>query len=296
MQQQHDEVLDAEDVLGKRIDPDSAAGQCDDREENAGAALEVMSRFAADPKWLIYLPPTMSPCETSDEPGLLEHPARRSPITQRRASRGRLRGEAHGLPCRGHRLPGRAAAGSASGLPTGSGIVYTRTGRRFFNDPALEAASRPGTCRPRPAPRSGPSWRRLGLPRLRTDAVVGQGPGALRTQYAAVGAAGLGLAARGGGRPCAGGGAAGRRGTGSCSGPRRSTGAGSRTWPVRRAYRRYCWPVDSLADLKLAPFHLLATEGHVHTEQDHPWHMETLAGICRAIPSSCWPPPTRSWT
>ena len=29
------------------------------------AALEVMSRFAANPKWLIYLPPTMSPCETS---------------------------------------------------------------------------------------------------------------------------------------------------------------------------------------------------------------------------------------
>jgi len=45
------------------------------REENATAALEVMSRFAANPKWLIYLPPIMSPCETSNEPGLLEHPA-----------------------------------------------------------------------------------------------------------------------------------------------------------------------------------------------------------------------------
>src|SRR5207237_43942 len=45
------------------------------REENARAALEVMSRFAADPRWLIYLPPTMSPPATSAEPGLLEHPA-----------------------------------------------------------------------------------------------------------------------------------------------------------------------------------------------------------------------------
>src|SRR5258707_10976940 len=26
------------------------------------------------PKWLIYLPPTMSPCETSKRDGLLEHP------------------------------------------------------------------------------------------------------------------------------------------------------------------------------------------------------------------------------
>ena len=46
------------------------------REENATAALEVMSRFAANPKWLIYLPPTMSPCETSEQDGFLEHPPR----------------------------------------------------------------------------------------------------------------------------------------------------------------------------------------------------------------------------
>ena len=34
---------------------------------------------------------------------------------------------------------------------------------------------------------------------------------------------------------------------------------------VRRyieAYRRYCWPVGELGDYKLAPFHLLASEGH----------------------------------
>ena len=48
------------------------------------------------------------------------------------------------------------------------------------------------------------------------------------------------------------------------------------------AYRRYCWPVQSLADYKLAPFHLLATEGKVHTDRDHLWHMETLKRICQA--------------
>jgi protein phosphatase len=47
------------------------------------------------------------------------------------------------------------------------------------------------------------------------------------------------------------------------------------------AYRQYCWPVVSLNDLKLAPFHLLATEGHVHTDKNHVWHMETLARVCR---------------
>ena len=48
------------------------------------------------------------------------------------------------------------------------------------------------------------------------------------------------------------------------------------------AYRRYCWPVRSLADLKLAPFHLLATEGSVHVDKDHTWHMDTLARACGA--------------
>jgi protein phosphatase len=46
------------------------------------------------------------------------------------------------------------------------------------------------------------------------------------------------------------------------------------------AYRRYCWPVDSIDDLKLAPFHLLATESTVHSSKDHDWHMQTLARLC----------------
>src|SRR5262249_29172991 len=50
------------------------AGRITIREDNAAAALEVMSRFAIDPRWLIYLPPTMSPVATSARPGLLEHP------------------------------------------------------------------------------------------------------------------------------------------------------------------------------------------------------------------------------
>src|SRR5258707_3538307 len=50
------------------------------------------------------------------------------------------------------------------------------------------------------------------------------------------------------------------------------------------AYRRYCWTVHSLADLKLAPFHLLASEGVVHADKDHVWHMTTLARLCAADP------------
>ena len=86
-QQLHDEVLDADDVLGKRIIPTRLRGNVTIREENATAALEVMSRFAADPRWLIYLPPTMSPCETSQSPGCWSTRPRRLPTTATRASR-----------------------------------------------------------------------------------------------------------------------------------------------------------------------------------------------------------------
>ena len=63
-------ILDADDVLGKRIVSTRLRGNVTIREAHATAALEVMSRFAANPKWLIYLPPTMSPSETSNLPML----------------------------------------------------------------------------------------------------------------------------------------------------------------------------------------------------------------------------------
>jgi protein phosphatase len=51
------------------------------------------------------------------------------------------------------------------------------------------------------------------------------------------------------------------------------------------AYRRYCWPVTALDGVKLAPFHLLASESRVHTDRDHVWHMDTLARLAAADPA-----------
>jgi protein phosphatase len=48
------------------------------------------------------------------------------------------------------------------------------------------------------------------------------------------------------------------------------------------AYRRYCWPVETVDDLRLAPFHLLASEGRVHIDRDHEWHMQTLSKLAAA--------------
>ena len=54
-------MLDITDVLGKRVIETAHHGRITVREENAAGALEVMSRFAVDPRWLLYLPPTMAP-------------------------------------------------------------------------------------------------------------------------------------------------------------------------------------------------------------------------------------------
>src|SRR5262249_39005858 len=68
-QHEHDDLLDIADVTGKRIISTRLRHNVTIREENGTAALEVMSRFAANPKWLVYLPPTMSPSETSHREG-----------------------------------------------------------------------------------------------------------------------------------------------------------------------------------------------------------------------------------
>ncbi|MCP4113046.1 MAG: polynucleotide kinase-phosphatase, partial [Desulfobacteraceae bacterium] len=48
------------------------------------------------------------------------------------------------------------------------------------------------------------------------------------------------------------------------------------------AYKKYCWPVNTISDIKLAPFHFLATQGKVHADKTHIWHMKTLEKICKA--------------
>ena len=55
------EVLDLADVVGNRVIETSYQSRIGVRGENAAAALEVISRFAVDPRWLVYLPPTMAP-------------------------------------------------------------------------------------------------------------------------------------------------------------------------------------------------------------------------------------------
>ena len=45
-----------------------------------------------------------------------------------------------------------------------------------------------------------------------------------------------------------------------------------------RSYRSYCWPVESLRDIRIAPFQVMATDG-VHADKDHVWHMDTISSF-----------------
>jgi protein phosphatase len=136
-----DGVLDIDEVLGRRTVETSLGGRVIIREENAIAALEVMSRFAADPRWLVYLPPTMSPCQTSLRDGYLEHPAealqyyRESHVTHVVCEEKHMGSRAVAVVCRNADV-----ARTRFDVDTGEiGIITTRTGRRFFSDPATES-------------------------------------------------------------------------------------------------------------------------------------------------------------
>jgi protein phosphatase len=280
-----DDLLDLDDVSGRRAVHTALLGDVRVREDQAAAALEVMTRFAVDPRWLVYLPPTMAPAGTSRLPGLLEHPAEAFAA---------MRNE--GLPaavCQAKHMGSRAVVvvcrdeaeavrrfGTDKGM--GAGVVYTRTGRPFFPDPAAEADV---LARVRAAVDAGGLWDELATGWLVLDCELmpwsAKAGELIERQYAATGAAGrLGLgrasqvlatAAAREGAPEELAGLAGR-----------FTGRAADLDAFTAAYRAYCWPVDGADDLRLAPFHLLAGEGGVYDDRPHAWHMEVIGRLVNA--------------
>jgi protein phosphatase len=280
-QQQHDDLLDMEDVSGKRYIATRLQRTVTIREENAAAALEVMSRFAVDPKWLIYLPPTMSPCETSREPDYLEHPAeafayyRHQGIPRIICEEKHLGSRAVVIVCRDDEVVRTRFGVSEPGI----GICYTRTGRRFFDDATLEDTF---LRRIKDALDATAFWDTMNTGWVCLDCELmpwsAKAQELIRQQYAATGAAanaGLGAAIAALEQA---------RSSGVAVDELLAQTEARRTMidAYRDAYRRYCWPVNSVDDLKLAPFHILATEGAVHTDKDHRWHMAMVHDLCQA--------------
>jgi len=272
-----DDVLDLEDVSGKRLIDTRLRNKVTIREENATAALETMSRFAANPKWVVYLPPTMSPSETSNEEGYLEHPREAFAYFAR-----------EGIPtviCQEKHMGSRAvvvvcrteevARQRFGVIGEGIGTILTRTGRRFFEDSELEQAL---LARVVEGMESAGLWRELNTEWAVLDAELmpwsAKAQELIKRQYAPVGTSAKHST---------------QAALGALATVEHPDLVALREKIARRAdaavlytesYRRYCWSVSSLDDFRLAPFHILATEGAAHVDKPHTWHMETLARFC----------------
>ncbi|MET7885355.1 polynucleotide kinase-phosphatase [Streptomyces avermitilis] len=270
--------LDLADVRGRRVVETRHAGRVSVREENAAAALEVMSRFAVDPRLLPYLPPTMAPTATSHRDGYLEHPAeafaqyQQDGVARVVCEEKHMGSRAVALVCRN-----AEAARERFGTDGPTGSLYTRTGRPFFDDADMTEEI---LGRVREAVGAAGLWEELETDWVLLDAELMpwslKASGLLRTQYAAVGAASgavfpgaltalEGAAARG-------------VDVGELLAKQRERAADAAAFTD--AYRRYCWATDGLEGVRLAPFQILAVQGRSLAAVPHD---EQLALIDRLV-------------
>jgi protein phosphatase len=293
------DVLDIGDVSGSRVIETGYLPRIGIRDGHAAAALEVMSRFAVDPRCLLYLPPTMSPVATSAREDLLEHPEqafaayRAEGVDEVLCEEKHMGSRAVLLVCRSPSaaharfgLPAGAASGAAHagfGLPAdaASGAVWTRTGRPFFG--AELTAALVGQVRAA-AERAGlfgeldSTWLLLDAELLPWNV---KAAGLLRDQYAPVGAAARAAL------PAAVAAleqAAARLLPDLAALLDRTRDRLTNADAFTDAYLRYCWPTDGLAGVQVAPFQLLASEGAVYHSRPHLWHLEIADRLAAAAP------------
>ena len=280
------DVLDINDVSGSRVIETAYLPRIGVREAHAAAALEVMSRFALDPRWLLYLPPTMSPVTTSTREDLLEHPEqafaayRSDGVADVLCEEKHMGSRAVLLICR---TP--AAAQARFGVPAAPGAIWTRTGRPFF--PAAVTADLAN--RVRAAAEHAGLFRELDTLWLLLDAELlpwnvkaGQ---LLRDQYAAVGAAAraaLPAAAAVLAQTQARALPADRAAVDALLDRTRARMTNAAAFTA--AYLRYCWSTDGLAGVRVAPFQLLASEGAVYHGRPHLWHLDVADRLAAAAP------------
>ncbi|QBJ98097.1 polynucleotide kinase-phosphatase [Rhodococcus sp. ABRD24] len=277
------QALDIDDILRVGGVETSTRGRISVRPENAAGALEVMSRYAVDPRWLNYLPPTMSPCATSALPGLLEHPAeafdayRKAKVDEVICEEKHMGSRAVVLVCRD-----AAVAAERFGVGDGlSGMVHTRTGRRMFGDTLTELL----VANVADAVGAAGLWDELGTDWVLLDTELlpwsAKSEALLRSQYAAVGAAASAdLSARTAVLDAASG-----RGldVGVLLAGNRSRADDVESYI--EAYRRYVWPTEGLVGVRLAPFQVLATEGVSYGDRDHGWHLEVADRLADVAPT-----------
>ncbi|MGW9347376.1 polynucleotide kinase-phosphatase [Nocardiopsis flavescens] len=244
-------------------------------------ALEVMSRFSVDPRWLLYLPPTMAPAPAASEAGYLEHPDeafawyRAAGIGQVVCEEKHMGSRAVAVLCRD------GAAAERRFAPGSTGTVYTRTGRPFFADRALGAGV---VDRLRAAVTGAGLWDRLGTDWIALDGEVlpwsAKARTLIRDQYASVGAAARAALPAAGAALAA----AAARGLDVGRLAEKTARSAEQMEEFSRVYRRYSWDTDGIAGLRFAPFAVLASQGREYSDADHLWHMATAERLAEADP------------
>lgn len=281
-QQDHDRLLYFDDYATKMRIETRFKSTLQIPEENSLAALEVMSRFAIDPRWLIYLPPTMAACPTAPEGPFLEHPDQAMDHFAGRGVTDLVVEEKH-MGSRALLVIAKDAdaAKARFGVEDGkAGVIYTRTGRPFFKDEVEEAAV---VARIGKAMLSSGLWEELETDWVLLDAELmpwsAKAQDLLKRQYlptvtAAMSSASAWLEAIS---------KAGEiDGLDALSG--RAETQFSNAELMGQTIDGYCWATDRIEDYCIAPFHILASEGNVHADRPHTWHMETLGKLAEADP------------
>jgi protein phosphatase len=249
--------------------------------EHSAAALEVMSRFAIDPRWLVWLPPTMAPASTSTVDGYLEHPVEalgdmhKAGVSKIVCEEKHMGSRAVVLVCRDHASAAKRFADDGT-----TGVIYTRTGRSFFDPTATEEL----LARVRAAVTATGLWEELGSDWLLIDCELLPWSAKAQTlirEYAAVGAAGrtaLPAAAAVLEQAAA-------RGLIVDDIRQRVRSAMADVQAYAAAYRPYV----SDAPVTLAPFAALAAEGVAFTDRNHGWHLSIADRLVAADPSTFTP-------
>ncbi len=265
-------VLAIDDITGTQWHETSFAGKVKVPEENAAAALEVLSRFSADPRWLVHLPPTMSPAPTSQAAGFLEHPDQAFDAYAAAGVQRVVCQEKHmGSRAIAVLTTGSAAAGTYFGDSSRTGLVYTRTGRAFFDDDTVLVE------RLRQA--VGDLFTRLDTEWLVLDCELlpwsAKAQGLIADQYASVAAAArtalpatLDVLDR-----------AARRGLDVEALAARTEQRLVNAETFRTAYTSYVAPVNGPDEVTVAPFQILAGAGEVYALRSHAWHLMQLATL-----------------
>ncbi|UKJ62578.1 polynucleotide kinase-phosphatase [Cellulosimicrobium cellulans] len=304
------DLLSVTDVLGRRVVETSTHGRVTVGEEQAAGALEVMSRFAVDPRLLLYLPPTMSPVATSTLPGLLEHPDgafaayARDGVDRVVCEEKHMGSRAVLLVARDAGPDGSRVVADRFGIAA-PGAVHTRTGRSFLDEPTTALL----LGRVAAALDEAGTWDALGADWVLLDAEVLpwslKADQLLRDQYASVGAAARAVMPS----ALAAVAAAEARGVAVAELRRRTARRATDAELFVESYRRYRWDTgvtvdgedvpggaDPLRGVQVAPFQVLASgtsarpgsaeaTGTTYAERDHLWHLDVADGLVAADPA-----------